>query len=152
MFTDISSEESGSKYFNEFGMTILSRTTRRYRVVIIDESHNLRNRETLSAMGYVKRVSSNSNESRVILLTATPYNKSYMDISNQLRLFIPEDQDLGGFSGKVYRTGWWTHVEFVANYQYSPNTLFLAFEKERLCRGLAGVIKALHGASHPYVY
>jgi hypothetical protein len=35
------------------------------------------------------------NESRCILLSATPYNKTYLDLSNQLRLFVPEDKDLG---------------------------------------------------------
>ncbi len=66
---------------------------RRYRIVIIDESHNLRNREGRrfrAIQDYIAR-----NESRVILLSATPYNKTYVDLSNQLRLFIPEDQDLG---------------------------------------------------------
>jgi len=29
------------------------------------------------------------NESKVILLSATPYNKTYIDLSNQLRLFLP---------------------------------------------------------------
>ena len=66
--------------------------TRRYRVVIIDESHNLRNKE---GKCYAILKEYLENESKVILLTATPYNKSYLDISNQLRLFIPEDKDLG---------------------------------------------------------
>ena len=29
------------------------------------------------------------------MLSATPYNKSYLDLSNQLRLFVPEDMDIG---------------------------------------------------------
>lgn len=65
----------------------------RYRIVIIDESHNLRNREgkTYAAIkDYLTR-----NDSYVILLSATPYNKAFMDLSNQLRLFVPEDKDLG---------------------------------------------------------
>jgi len=64
----------------------------RYRLVIIDESHNLRNREGKhyrAIREYIER-----NESRVLLLTATPYNKHYTDISNQLRLFLDEDQEL----------------------------------------------------------
>ena len=28
------------------------------------------------------------------MLTATPYNKTYLDLANQLRLFIPEDEDI----------------------------------------------------------
>jgi hypothetical protein len=35
------------------------------------------------------------NDSKVILLSATPYNKTYLDLSNQLRLFISDDKDLG---------------------------------------------------------
>lgn len=99
--------------------------TRRYRVVIIDESHNLRNRDS-KRYGYVKEYLQ-KNESRVILLTATPYNKTYMDISNQLRLFIPEDQDIG-VSPERFIEEVGGPIEFVANYQYSPNTI-LAFEK-----------------------
>lgn len=66
---------------------------RRYRLVLIDESHNLRNREGKryrAIQEYIQR-----NESRCILLSATPYNKSYLDLSNQLRLFIAEEADLG---------------------------------------------------------
>lgn len=66
---------------------------KRYRLVIIDESHNLRNRDGKrykAIQEYLKE-----NESKVILLTATPYNKTYLDLANQLRLFVPEDQDIG---------------------------------------------------------
>jgi len=65
---------------------------RRHRLVLIDESHNLRNREGRrfrAIQDYVQK-----NESKCILLSATPYNKTYTDLSNQLRLFIPEDKDL----------------------------------------------------------
>lgn len=66
---------------------------RRYRIVIIDESHNLRNEEGSrykAIKDYITR-----NGSKVILLTATPYNKNYIDLSNQLKLFISNDTDLG---------------------------------------------------------
>lgn len=65
----------------------------RYRVVIIDESHNLRNRNGSRYRAiheYVGR-----NESRCILLSATPYNKAFLDLGSQLRLFVPENQELG---------------------------------------------------------
>ena len=68
-------------------------TLRRYRLVIIDESHNLRNDQGSryrAIKSYLEE-----NESKVILLSATPYNKTYLDLSNQLRLFIPDDRDLG---------------------------------------------------------
>lgn len=66
---------------------------KRYRLVIIDESHNFRNSENKT----YKKVKSyiEENESKVVLLSATPYNKSYKDLANQLKLFIPEDYDLG---------------------------------------------------------
>ncbi len=66
---------------------------RRYRVVIIDESHNLRNREGrrwAAVRDYLAR-----NASKVILLSATPYNKAYLDLANQLRLFINPDDAVG---------------------------------------------------------
>lgn len=61
-----------------------------YRVVIIDESHNLRNRE--GSRWAVVRDYVSRNSSKCILLSATPYNKAYLDLANQLRLFLgPED-------------------------------------------------------------
>ncbi|MBW4660278.1 MAG: NgoFVII family restriction endonuclease [Drouetiella hepatica Uher 2000/2452] len=66
---------------------------RRYRVVLIDESHNLRNREGKRYRAIQEYIA--ANESRCILLSATPYNKTYLDLSAQLRLFVPEDKDLG---------------------------------------------------------
>lgn len=65
----------------------------RYRLVIIDESHNFRNREGKiyqAIREYLER-----NDSKVVLLSATPYNKTYLDLGAQLRLFLPEQQDIG---------------------------------------------------------
>ena len=66
---------------------------RRFRLVLIDESHNLRNREGGRYRAIAEYIS--ANDSRVILLSATPYNKTYLDLSNQLRLFIDEHKDIG---------------------------------------------------------
>ncbi len=66
---------------------------RRYRVVLIDESHNLRNREGKRYKAIKEYIE--KNESRCILLSATPYNKTYLDLSAQLRLFVQENKDLG---------------------------------------------------------
>ena len=66
---------------------------RRYRVVIIDESHNLRNREGrrwAAVRDYLAR-----NASKCILLSATPYNKAYLDLANQLRLFLDPENVVG---------------------------------------------------------
>lgn len=98
---------------------------RRYRIVIIDESHNLRNREGKRYRAIREYI--NINSSKVILLTATPYNKSYNDLSNQLRLFIDDEMDLG-ISPENFIREIGGKVNFVAKYQYSERTL-LAFEK-----------------------
>lgn len=98
---------------------------RRYRLVIIDESHNLRNREG-KRYGFIKDYIER-NETRVILLTATPYNKNFSDISNQLRLFISEDQELGIAPEKYIEEIGGQH-EYVATHQTSPYSI-AAFEK-----------------------
>ncbi len=66
---------------------------RRYQLVIIDESHNLRNREGQRYRLVREYIS--VNDSKVMLLSATPYNKTYLDLANQLRLFVDENQDIG---------------------------------------------------------
>ena len=66
---------------------------RRYRLVIIDESHNLRNREGRTYRAIHEYI--RENDCKCILLSATPYNKTYQDLSSQLRLFVPETEDLG---------------------------------------------------------
>ena len=52
---------------------------RRYRVVIIDESHNLRNREGKRYRAIQEYI--HANDSKCILLSATPYNKTYLDLA-----------------------------------------------------------------------
>ena len=72
---------------------------RRYRIAIIDESHNLRNREGRRwavVRDYIVR-----NASKCILLSATPYNKAYLDLANQLRLFL-EPEDVVGIRPEEY--------------------------------------------------
>jgi superfamily II DNA or RNA helicase len=98
---------------------------RRYRVLLIDESHNLRSREGKRYRAIQEYI--RLNESKVILLTATPYNKTYIDLSNQLRLFIPEDKDLG-ISPERFIESIGGPVQFMAQYQY-PTRSLLAFEK-----------------------
>lgn len=71
----------------------LSEVPARFRLVLIDESHNLRNREGSRYKAVAEYV--RQSGSGVVLLSATPYNKSYADLSSQLRLFIGEGQDLG---------------------------------------------------------
>ncbi len=89
-------------YSHEYGvqMEVLSITQakklsdmRIYHLVIIDESHNLRNRE--GQRYRLVRQYLEENSSKVILLSATPYNKTFLDLGNQLRLFVDPEKDIG---------------------------------------------------------
>jgi len=73
-----------------------------HRTLIIDESHNLRNRSGQRYRAIKEYI--DAHVPRVLLLTATPYNKEYTDLSNQLRLFIDEDQDLGVRPNRFIKT------------------------------------------------
>jgi superfamily II DNA or RNA helicase len=97
---------------------------RRYRLVLVDESHNLRNREGKRYRSIAEYIS--SNDSRVILLSATPYNKTYLDLSNQLRLFVDENEDIGIRPEKLLRE--LGETEFIRRHQCPVRSL-AAFEK-----------------------
>ena len=92
---------------------------RRYRLVVIDESHNLRNREGRRYRAIQEYV--RANESKCVLLSATPYNKTYLDLSSQLRIFVEEDQDLGIRPERLLRE--LGEIEFSRRHQASPRTL-----------------------------
>ena len=68
-------------------------SARYYRLIIVDESHNLRNSGGIRYRNIRSLIEHQG--SKVLLLTATPYNKDFSDLGSQLRLFINEDQDLG---------------------------------------------------------
>lgn len=109
-----------SKVLNE-----LPEKTRRYRVVLIDESHNLRNKEGKRwrvIREYIER-----NDSHCILLSATPYNKTYLDLSAQLSLFLREDADIGVRPEKLLAELGGEH-EFIRRHQCPVRSLS-AFEK-----------------------
>jgi hypothetical protein len=64
-----------------------------YRLIIIDESHNLRNANGVRYQNIKALIE--KQDSRVLLLSATPYNKDFEDLANQLALFLDPGQDLG---------------------------------------------------------
>ena len=135
---------------------------RRYRLVLIDESHNLRNREgkryraiailhhsrdnpqmdadgrrivetRRSAARIVQLIQGcyiqeyiTGNDSKCILLSATPYNKTYLDLSSQLRLFVADDADLGIRPERLLQQ--MGETEFVRQHQ-APIRSLAAFEK-----------------------
>ena len=92
---------------------------RRYQLVIIDESHNLRNSEGQryqAVKDYIEQ-----NDAKCLLLSATPYNKSFEDLAGQLGLFLKDDQDLGLRPEKLLaRLG---EAEFLHRYNINPRTL-----------------------------
>lgn len=100
----------------------------RFRLVLIDESHNLRNREGqryAAIKDYIEQ-----SGSRCILLTATPYNKSYLDLSAQLRLFIPEHRDLG-IKPEAYIRQLGNEMKFKRQHSQTPVSSLAAFEKSQ---------------------
>jgi len=106
-------------------LTELPEKTRRYRVVLIDESHNLRNKEGKRwkvIRAYIER-----NDSHCILLSATPYNKTYLDLSAQLSLFLRADADIGIRPEKLLAELGGEH-EFIRRHQ-SPVRSLAAFEQ-----------------------
>lgn len=99
---------------------------KRYRLVLIDESHNLRNREGRrykAIADYIK-----SCDAKVILLTATPYNKTKTDLSSQLRLFIDEKANIGIRPEHHMRKTGLGEAEFERKHQCRVNSI-LAIEK-----------------------
>ncbi|MFA5228685.1 MAG: helicase-related protein [Candidatus Paceibacterota bacterium] len=66
---------------------------RHYDLIIIDESHNLRNSNGKRYQN-IKRLI-NLQNCKVLMLTATPYNMDFTDLGNQLKLFLKDDTDLG---------------------------------------------------------
>ncbi len=96
----------------------------RFRLTIIDESHNLRNRNGARYRAISEYVA--QSESKCVLLSATPYNKDYVDLSNQLRLFVPESKDLGIRPDQLLREI--GEIEFIRKHQCSPRSI-AAFEK-----------------------
>ena len=100
---------------------------RRYRIVIIDESHNLRNREGRRwavVRDYISR-----NASQCILLSATPYNKAYLDLANQLRLFLDPEDAVGIRPEEYLRRDCDGRVEEFTRRHQCPVNALAAFEK-----------------------
>ena len=103
---------------------VLPEVPGRFRLVVIDESHNLRNREGTRYRAIREFLA--QTDAKCVLLSATPYNKTYLDLSNQLRLFVPEEKDLGIRPESLLRE--LGPVEFSRKHQCQPNTL-AGFEK-----------------------
>ncbi|TYL50423.1 helicase-related protein [Agromyces mariniharenae] len=66
---------------------------RRFRLVLIDESHNLRNRQRKAWNAIRSYI--DENDCKVVLLTATMFNARHSDIGGQLGLKLQSDEPLG---------------------------------------------------------
>jgi hypothetical protein len=95
----------------------------RHRLVIVDESHNLRNREGSRYKAVRDYIAQNAEYT--VLLSATPFNKEFADVANQLRLFLSDDDDLGVRPERWLRD---QTAEDIAHLQINPKTL-RAFEE-----------------------
>jgi hypothetical protein len=95
----------------------------RHRLVIVDESHNLRNREGSRYKAVRDYIAQNAEYT--VLLSATPFNKEFADVANQLRLFLSDDDDLGVRPERWVRD---QTAEDIAHLQINPKTL-RAFEE-----------------------
>lgn len=110
---------------------------KRYNLIIIDESHNLRNKDG-KRYSVIKDYIS-QNDSKVILLTATPYNKSLLDLSSQLSLFIDEDDDLG-IAPENYISSIGGEDEFIHKHQTHTRSI-KAFEKSEFIEDWQDLMK-----------
>ncbi|MCO6483892.1 MAG: NgoFVII family restriction endonuclease [Flavobacteriales bacterium] len=98
---------------------------KRYKLIVVDESHNLRNPEGKRYRALHEYI--RFNGSKVVLLTATPFNKDFLDIGAQLGLFLDKEADLGLSPERLIAEIGGAH-EFNARFQVVPQTL-AAFEK-----------------------
>ena len=94
--TDLSKERmSGKKYQDN---PLLTFQDARPKLFIIDESHNFRNkniRENTDRMSryqfFLEELMKKNDDVKLLMLSATPLNNSYMDIANQLLLITKGD-------------------------------------------------------------
>jgi superfamily II DNA or RNA helicase len=62
------------------------------KLLVIDESHNLRNENSLRYQFLLEELLKKNSEVKVLLLSATPINTSLKDIRNQFKLFVKGDK------------------------------------------------------------
>lgn len=65
---------------------------RRFRIIVVDESHNFRNPDTNRWVNLFRIIGQEDPEKKVILLTATPVNNTVFDLYHQLRLITRDNR------------------------------------------------------------
>ncbi len=101
-------------------------SSRYYRLIIIDESHNLRNPQGSRYKNIRELIQ--RQDSKVLLLSATPYNKVFGDLSAQLRLFLSDDADIG-IRPEQYIRSIGGELQFALNHNDVHIRSIKAFEK-----------------------
>lgn len=71
----------------------------RYKVVVVDESHNFRNDASNRWNNLTRILQTGDTEKKIILLTATPVNNTVFDLYNQLRFITRDREDYFADSG-----------------------------------------------------
>ena len=65
------------------------------KLIVIDESHNLRNDKSSRYKFLLERILKENDDVKILLLSATPINNSLNDIRNQFKLLV--QGDVGGY-------------------------------------------------------
>ena len=99
-------EKDGFDYFIRFHSDMSEGLLERYtdradklfvnqkpKLLVIDESHNLRNDKSKRYKFLVEQILSKNEDVKVLLLSATPINNSLMDIRNQFKLMVAGRND-----------------------------------------------------------
>ena len=63
------------------------------KLIVIDESHNLRNRKSGRYQYLVEELLKKNKDVRVLLLSATPINNDFRDLRNQFSLLVKDEDD-----------------------------------------------------------
>ncbi len=83
----VSMEELGRREFP------VEEYARRFRIIVVDESHNFRNPHTNRWTNLYQLITkADGEDKKVILLTATPINNTVFDLYHQLRLITRDDR------------------------------------------------------------
>jgi hypothetical protein len=66
-------------------------TNKKPKLIVIDESHNLRNDKSKRFEYLLKEIIKKNEDVKVLLLSATPINTDFKDVRNQLKLITKDD-------------------------------------------------------------
>lgn len=107
----VDNEEQWPRYLSEFqiedkvellGMGMLQKNpdefnlqeyVKNFGLIIVDEAHNFRNPDSYRSKN-LKKIIDENGDSKVLFLTATPINTRFDDLSNLVKLFYREGQNL----------------------------------------------------------